>query len=103
MQQFIAEKKDQVAELCRTHHVQRLSIFGSAVRDDFDPATSDVDVRVEFDEAANIERYASNYFDLHDRLTEMFGRKVDIISAREIENPYLRKIIEDSQVTLYVA
>jgi predicted nucleotidyltransferase len=102
MQPFIIEKQSEIVELCRTHHVRRLSVFGSAVRDDFDPATSDVDLRVEFsDEVTN--HAAKNYFDLHDKLTEMFGRKVDIISSREIENPYLRKIIEDSQVTLYAA
>jgi predicted nucleotidyltransferase len=102
MQPFIIEKQEQITELCRTHHVQRLSIFGSAVRDDFDPATSDVDVRVEFAPDA-LDDYVRNLHSLHDQLAEMFGRKVDLLSAKKIENPYLRKIIEDSQVTLYAA
>ena len=101
MQPFIEAKREQVAELCRTHHVRRLSIFGSAVRDDFDQEHSDVDVRVEFDQKT--EFWQTDYFDLHDKLVELFGRKVDIISKREIENPYLKQIIEDSQVTLYAA
>ena len=46
MQQFITDRLPEIKELCRTHYVQRLSIFGSAVRDDFNPETSDVDVRV---------------------------------------------------------
>ena len=53
MQSFITAKHAEIADLCRTHHVRRLSIFGSAVRDDFDPATSDVDIRIEFDEEAS--------------------------------------------------
>jgi hypothetical protein len=101
MQSFITDRRDDIAELCRTHHVRRFSVFGSAVRDDFNPETSDVDVRIEFDEAA--DRSAFDYFDLRDRLIELLGREVDIISAREIENPYLRRIIENSQVTLYAA
>ena len=102
MQSFITAKQAEIADLCRTHHVRRLSIFGSAVRDDFNPATSDVDVRIEFAEEAANDPLRS-YFDLHDQLTALFGRKVDLISSREIENPYLRKIIENEQVTLYAA
>jgi predicted nucleotidyltransferase len=101
MQPFITDKQAEIIDLCRTHHVRRLSIFGSAVRDDFDPVSSDVDVRVEFDD--NIEDSVKNYFDLHDKLAELFGRDVDILSSREIENPFLRKIIDSSQVTLYAA
>ena len=102
MQDFITARRTEIAELCRTHHVRRLSIFGSAVRDDFDPEKSDVDVRVEFDRN-EIQHYAENFFDLHDKLTALLGRKVDIISARSIRNPYLRRAIEGDQVTLYAA
>jgi predicted nucleotidyltransferase len=102
MQSFITAKQDEIIDLCRTHHVRRLSIFGSALRDDFNPATSDIDVRVEFHPDA-LDDYLRNLEDLHDSLTELFGRKVDLLSAQEIRNPRLRKIIEDAQVTLYAA
>ena len=101
MQPFITAKQAEIVALCRTHHVRRFSVFGSAVRDDFNPAISDIDVRVEFDD--NIEDSVKNYFDLQDKLIELFGREVDILSSREIENPFLKKIIERSQVTLYAA
>ena len=48
MQPIITENREKIAELCRTHHVRRLSVFGSAVRDDFDSSNSDVDLLVEF-------------------------------------------------------
>jgi predicted nucleotidyltransferase len=102
MQPFITAKQSEIIELCRTHHVRRFSIFGSAVRDDFDPVTSDIDVRVEFHPDA-LDNYARNLDDLHDRLTKLFSRKVDLLSAQEIRNPRLRKIIEEAQVTLYAA
>ena len=45
----IADKKEELAELCRRHGVARLEVFGSAVRGmDFDPLTSDADFLVEF-------------------------------------------------------
>ena len=47
MQDFITSRREEIADLCRKHHVRRLAIFGSAVRDDFDPVRSDVDVLVE--------------------------------------------------------
>jgi uncharacterized protein with HEPN domain/predicted nucleotidyltransferase len=38
----------KIAEFCRRHHIRRLKLFGSVLRDDFRP-DSDVDVLVEFE------------------------------------------------------
>ena len=44
MHATIADKKDELAELCRRYRVSRLEVFGSAARGaDFDPDTSDAD------------------------------------------------------------
>lgn len=102
MQPFIEEKREAIAELCRTHHVRRLSIFGSAVRDDFDPEKSDVDVRVEFDGEGE-PGYAANYIAFKRKIEDLLGRKVDVISGSRIENPYFQRVIERSQVMLYGA
>jgi predicted nucleotidyltransferase len=101
MQQFITDRLPEIQELCRTHHVQRMSIFGSAVRDDFNPKTSDVDVRVEFLPKAD-EDYLKNLYAIHDTLPVLFGRKVDVISGR-IRNTYLKREIESHEVTVYAA
>jgi predicted nucleotidyltransferase len=102
MQPFIAEKREEIAALCRKHHVKRLAVFGSAVRDDFDPEHSDVDLRVEF---APLEAvlYADNYFALRGALVQALQREVDLISASIIRNPYLRREIETTQELLYAA
>lgn len=39
---------DELAAFCRRHHIRKLSLFGSVLRDDFRP-DSDVDVLVEFE------------------------------------------------------
>ena len=49
MEQQIEQKREQLAELCRQHRVQRLALFGSALREDFDPERSDLDFLVEFE------------------------------------------------------
>ncbi len=43
--------KDEIAELCRRHHIRKMSLFGSVLRDDFRP-DSDIDVLVEFEPGA---------------------------------------------------
>ena len=102
MQDFILAKRDQIAELCRKHHVRRLSVFGSAARDDFDPETSDVDVIVEFEEFP-LNQYLENKFSLHDKLVAEFNRKVDLLTWESIKNPYFLDVIQKSQRTLYGA
>ena len=100
MQEFIAAKREEIAELCRRHHVRRLAVFGSAARDDFDPARSDVDVIVEFDDMP-IEEYASNKWALLDELTDKFARKVDLLTWNSIQNPYFMDVIQRSYQTVY--
>jgi predicted nucleotidyltransferase len=39
---------DAIADACRRHQVLRMHLFGSALRDDFDPSRSDLDLLVEF-------------------------------------------------------
>ena len=40
--------RERIAGFCRRHHIRKLSLFGSVLRDDFTPE-SDVDVLVEFE------------------------------------------------------
>ena len=47
---LIAERAEELAELCRTHHVRTLELFGSAANGTFDPATSDLNFLVDFAE-----------------------------------------------------
>ncbi len=101
MQQFITDRLPEIRDLCGAHHVRRMSIFGSAVREDFDPETSDVDVRVEFLPEAD-EDYLENLYAIHDMLPVYFQRKVDVISG-DIRNPYLKREIESHEVTVYAA
>ena len=44
----LQEKHDAIIEACVRHGVVRLDAFGSALRDDFRPGTSDLDLLVEF-------------------------------------------------------
>ena len=102
MQAIIHEKREKVAELCRTHHVRRLSVFGSAVRDDFVPERSDVDLLVEF-ESLPYPLSVENYWKLEEALIALFARRVDLIQEERIRNPYLLGAVRADQMTLYAA
>jgi predicted nucleotidyltransferase len=76
--------------LCRRFHVRRLDLFGSAATGRFDPARSDLDFLVEFEEP-HIGGYANGYFGLLEALEALFGRSIDLLTHPGLKNPYLRK------------
>jgi uncharacterized protein len=59
----IEERKADLQDLCRRHGVASLALFGSALRNDFDPDTSDLDFAVEFSSMSPSE-HAGAYFGL---------------------------------------
>lgn len=82
--------QERLAEFCRANNITELSIFGSALRDDFGPQ-SDIDFLVSFEEDAH-----HTLFDLirmEEELGAIVGRKVDLVSRRGIERSqnYLRR------------
>ena len=102
MQAIITENREKIIELCRTHHVRRLSAFGSAVREDFDPERSDVDLLVEFD-ALPYPDSLQNRLELEEMLVRLLARPVDLIRDGSIENPYLLREINADRKLLYAA
>ena len=77
---------DQLAKFCQDHHIKRLSLFRSVLRDDFGPA-SDVDVLVEFQPGANMSLIALARLEI--QLSQIFGFPVEIHTIREL-NPLFR-------------
>lgn len=98
----IEEHRAELAELCRRRHVLRLSLFGSATRDDFDPQRSDLDFLVDF-EVLPPGQYADAYFGLLEDLERLLGRSVDLVVATAIKNPYFRQSVDQTKALLYAA
>ncbi len=98
----LRDKREAIAELCARHGVSRLDAFGSALRDDFRPGESDVDLLVEF---APHEGYAlvDAYFGLLDDLRALLGTEVDLLMADAIRNRYVAREIERTKQLLYAA
>ena len=103
MHAAIANKKDELVELCQRYGVARLEVFGSAARGtDFDPQTSDADFLVEFHTGSGLPPF-DQYFDLAEALRHTLGRPVDLVESAAVHNPYLRAAIERSRELVYAS
>ena len=94
---------ERMAEFCRKWRIVELSLFGSVLRDDFGPA-SDVDLLVTF--APNAEWSLLDHVAMEEEISEVLGRKVDLVSRRAIErseNWIRRRAILESAQPYYVA
>jgi predicted nucleotidyltransferase len=92
----------KIAAFCKRWNVSEFAIFGSALRSDFRP-TSDIDILVSFEPQAHVTLF--DMARMQDELEAIFGRKVDLISKRGVENSrnYLRrKAILESARVVYV-
>ena len=86
--------RDRIAEFCRRHHVRRLSLFGSVLRDDFRPG-SDVDVLVEFEPG---EAPGLAFFGMADELSDILGRKVDLSTPGFLSRYIRDDVLAEAQV-----
>ncbi len=71
---------DRIVDFCRRHHIRRLALFGSVLRDDFTP-DSDVDVLVEFEEG---KTPGFAYFTMQEELSDILGRRADLKTPNEL-------------------
>lgn len=92
----ITMDREKIAAFCRQHHVRRLALFGSALREDFGPE-SDIDVLVEFEPRhtpgllgiARLERELSAIFG---------GRKVDLRTPEDLSRYFREDVLKEAQV-----
>lgn len=95
-------KLDAIAEACLRHQVLRMHLFGSALRDDFDPARSDLDLLVEF-QPIEPGALVQAYFGLERQLALITGQPVDLVMADAVRNPYVRRDIAALKQLIYEA
>ena len=92
--------KDAVAEVCRRWMIRELSLFGSALRDDFRP-DSDIDVLVVF--APSARWSLLDLVDLQQELGQLLEHPVDLVEKSALRNPFRRQSILASRKVVYAA
>lgn len=86
--------QQEIAAFCRRHHIRRLALFGSVLREDFGP-DSDVDVVVEF-EPAHVPGLA--FFTLDEELAGILGRRVDLNTPRSLSRYFREQVLSEAMV-----
>jgi predicted nucleotidyltransferase len=88
--------KEQIGQFCQQNHIRRFSLFGSVLREDFNPE-SDIDVLVEFEPEhvpglfgiAHMER----------ELSEIFGgHKVDLRTAQDLSRYFRGDVLKEADL-----
>ena len=100
--QLLEDKRDAIAALCARFKVERLEVFGSALRPDFDVRNSDLDLLVQFKPISGYARVDA-YFDLRDELKALLGREVDLVMTDAVKNRYILREIERTKQLVYAA
>ena len=90
--------QETISDFCHRHHIRKLSLFGSVLRDDFKP-NSDIDVLIEF-EPGKTPGFA--IVTMQQELSELFGgRVVDLRTPQELSRYFRDRVLAEALV-LYV-
>ena len=99
MSPHLAIDRNAISAFCKRHHIARLALFGSALRDDFGPE-SDVDMLVEFQPGhvpglgfVSMERELSGLLQ---------GRRIDLVTPKFLNVRIREQILREAE-PLYVA
>ncbi len=95
MQARVPIDRQQIARFCRRHHIRKLALFGSVLRDDFRP-DSDVDVLVEFEPAHTLGLLRMAGLELE--LGDLLGRRVDLRTPAELSRYFRDEVVRGAEV-----
>ena len=88
--------KTQILQFFADKPVQKVWLFGSYARGDADDE-SDIDVLVDIEKGAKV---GMRYYLWHEELSEIFNKKVDIVS-HGWENKFMKPFIDKDKTLIY--
>jgi predicted nucleotidyltransferase len=85
----------RIADFCLRHHIRKLSLFGSILRQDF-RSDSDIDVLVEFEpgHVPGLIRLAG----MENELGQILGRKVDLRTPEDLSRYFRQDVLASAEV-----
>jgi len=87
--------KEKLDKFCKEYHISKLSLYGSALRDDFN-SKSDIDILVEFAPGAKVGLLKMAR--IENELSEMLGRKVDLRTPNDLSRYFRHEVLENAEV-----
>lgn len=87
--------RQEIEKFCQKHHIRRLALFGSVLREDFGP-DSDIDLLVEFDpnHIPGFIRLAG----MEIELSELIGRRVDMRTPEDLSQYFRKEVVDSAEV-----
>jgi predicted nucleotidyltransferase len=98
---FLSKYTDELNDLCQAHEVSSLYVFGSYATGNQNDL-SDIDLLVAFKDIP-LDRYTDHYFELHEKLEQLFGKPIDLLTVNSLSNPYFIQSVEETKQLLYAA
>ncbi len=80
----------EIEKICRKYEAKSLTLFGSALTEEFDPDRSDRDFLLEL---ITPEDGFNKYFGIKEELEKLLSREVDVVMPKTIKNPFLKESI----------
>ena len=88
-------QEDRLVDFCRRHHIRKLSLFGSVLRDDFRP-DSDVDVLIQFEPGHVL---GLDIIDVEEELSQLLGgHKIDLVNEKYLNRRLRPRILAEAEV-----
>ncbi len=89
---------EKIEDFCRRWKIKEMSLFGSALREDFSQE-SDIDILVSFLEDARWSLF--DWVDMIEELKGITGREVDLVERDSLRNPFRRRAILANKEVIY--
>jgi predicted nucleotidyltransferase len=97
---IIDEKLAEIAVTCQRYGIERLFVFGSALRDAFRPGESDIDLLVEFGPLEITKRFHV-YLDAREAFRSIFQADVDLVMQGAVKNKVILNEIDRTKKLVY--
>ena len=98
MYPLLEELQPKIAALCQRYGVQKLEVFGSASRADFDPRSSDFDFVIDLgDYSPGISR---RFVQFGDDMEALLGRRVDLVFEERMK-PRFRAAVDETRKAVF--
>ena len=98
----IDEKLEEIAAACQRYGIERLFVFGSALRNDFKPGESDIDLLVEFGPVEITKRFHV-FLDAREAFRNIFQANVDLVMQGAVKNKIIANEIDRTKKLIYGA
>ena len=87
--------KSKLMDFCKRNRIRKLSVFGSAIRDQLGP-DSDIDLLVEFEQDHTPGLFSIVRMEIE--LAEMLGRKVDLRTPEDLSRYFRDEVVKNARI-----